>query len=198
VDYAELLPSLFELKAGDHPIVVTYFGSEGLVYAYDFAGNLKWKAALGGIAVELEGQIEEAEVVAGGATDGGTTPLAVLSGVGALVQLHRPADRERLGIAWVAGGEWHPGRVDVDQGATLERLEQLVLVTGTAVRRHVAGRSRLFTGGAPAADGAPVPVGDQRRELVAVPLEVIHRIGDVHGLFGVGAQLAERGQEADR
>ena len=34
----------------DGKLVYTYFGSEGLVFAYDFAGNQKWKAALGGIA----------------------------------------------------------------------------------------------------------------------------------------------------
>lgn len=34
----------------DGSVVIAYFGSEGLVFAYDFAGNLKWKVALGGIA----------------------------------------------------------------------------------------------------------------------------------------------------
>jgi outer membrane protein assembly factor BamB len=34
----------------DGTLVYTYFGSEGLVFAWDFAGNLKWKVALGGIA----------------------------------------------------------------------------------------------------------------------------------------------------
>ena len=34
----------------DGKLVYAYFGSEGLVFAYDFEGNLKWKVALGGIA----------------------------------------------------------------------------------------------------------------------------------------------------
>jgi outer membrane protein assembly factor BamB len=34
----------------DGKLVWTYFGSEGLLFAYDMTGNLKWKASLGGIA----------------------------------------------------------------------------------------------------------------------------------------------------
>jgi outer membrane protein assembly factor BamB len=34
----------------DGKLVYTYFGSEGLLFAYEMDGTLKWKAALGGIA----------------------------------------------------------------------------------------------------------------------------------------------------
>ena len=34
----------------DGKLVYTFFGSEGLLFAYDMDGRLKWKAALGGIA----------------------------------------------------------------------------------------------------------------------------------------------------
>jgi outer membrane protein assembly factor BamB len=34
----------------DGTLVYTYFGSEGLLFAYDMGGTLKWKASLGGIA----------------------------------------------------------------------------------------------------------------------------------------------------
>ena len=33
----------------DGKLLWTYFGSEGLLFTYDMAGNLKWKASLGGI-----------------------------------------------------------------------------------------------------------------------------------------------------